>query len=90
MAKRLSFLPVLCLALMTPPFAAAQLRGARVTLQASLPAAGGLSAAAPSLPAATVSPAPPALAVSLAPLAAPVSVVPVPAALAAVRPAAAT
>lgn len=71
MAKRLAFLPVLCLALT----AAAQTRSVRVTLQTSVPlaAAPGLSAplAAPSLGA--------ALTPALAPVLAPAAVAPAPA-----------
>lgn len=91
MAKRLSFLPVLCLALLTPPFASAQLRGARVTLQTSTPRLGAPVFSAPPI-------APSMNAVLSSPLSvsaltpAPVLVAPavaVPSALAAVRPAAA-
>ncbi|MDP3543215.1 MAG: hypothetical protein Q8T11_12175, partial [Elusimicrobiota bacterium] len=49
MAKRLSFLPVLCLAFLTPPSASAQLRGARVTLQTSTPLLVAPAVSAPSI-----------------------------------------
>lgn len=90
MSKRLPFLSLLSLALLTPPFAAAQLRGARVTLQTSTPLLGAPAVSAPSIA--------PSLSVGLSPLSSPLSVIPAPAvapvvappaALAAVRPVAA-
>ncbi len=89
MAKRLSFLPVLCLSL-APSFASAQLRGARVTLQTSTPLL-----AAPALSATSIAPS---LSAGLSPMSAALSVIPAPtvapaiappSALAAIRPAAA-
>ncbi|MBI2788215.1 MAG: hypothetical protein HYX59_05980 [Elusimicrobia bacterium] len=85
MAKRLSFLPVLCLALV-PSFASAQMRGARVGLQTSMPVLAAPAVSAPSI-------APSLNAVLSTPLSAPAftpaPAVALPAALAAARPAAA-
>ncbi|MCR4296575.1 MAG: hypothetical protein NUW21_13655, partial [Elusimicrobia bacterium] len=90
MAKRLSFLPVLFLAL-APSLVSAQLRGAKVTLQASTPLLAAPAVSAPSIA--------PSLNGGMSPLLAPMTVmqapavvspaVAPPAALAAVRPAAA-
>jgi hypothetical protein len=85
MAKRLFFLPTLCLVL-APSFASAQLRGARVALQTTLPTLAAPAVSAPSVA--------PSLNAGLSPLLAPLSIIPapsvaMPAALASVRPAAA-